>query len=112
VIKPATISSGGLGRAIPGDKLDFYQDFNQERMELEIFPNPTEDQVLVRAPEPITQITLLDLQGRIVQEMILEKSLTNYKFDLGSQPDGLFILKVQSAEGSTFLGKVSKNASN
>ncbi len=112
VIKPATISSGGEGRTIPGDKLEFYQDFNQERMELEIFPNPTEDQVWLRAPEPITQITLLDLQGRIVKEMILERSLTNYKFDLGSQPDGLFILKVQSAEGSTFLGKVSKNASN
>ena len=61
----------------------------------EVFPNPSEGMYTIRFTENGNyKIKVVDLTGRTVKEM--ESHKKEFTFDLTSEPNGTFILKVES----------------
>lgn len=67
----------------------------------ELFPNPTPGQfsVILKEHDAKTKshATLITLSGTIIEEKDLTSAQTS--FDLSSQPDGIFVLEIDSPEG-------------
>ena len=66
-----------------------------------LYPNPTTGEVFVRglAHEPVTAVTVIDAQGRVVSRLN-RSSLLNNKgaVDLSAYADGIYTIQVTSAE--------------
>ncbi len=66
---------------------------------LQIYPNPTDGKITVERPEnwSKTQLTLRDLNGKILQRFDL-KDVKKHELDLGSFASGMYILQWKSSE--------------
>ena len=64
-----------------------------EGISIEVFPNPTEDQLNIQAKEPIQSISLIDIQGRTI---VLETQFNqrNWSGDLGQFSRGTYWLRL------------------
>jgi hypothetical protein len=69
-------------------------------VEVDIYPNPTSDKVIVDAAD-LMYVVVLDLNGRAV--------MTSYQsiVDLSDQPTGIYMLRIVTSDG-TVLRKVVK----
>lgn len=66
---------------------------------VEVFPNPTKDEVFLQIDHPkngALQLELTDLSGRIIQSRLIEKTNTKqqFQFSLNALPTGLYFLKL------------------
>ncbi len=68
--------------------------------QLRVFPNPANEQIMLQldgwANEPI-RISLIDAQGRVLQNWQETTTSTALELTLGQQPAGLYLLQVQGA---------------
>lgn len=68
--------------------------------EINLYPNPSNDQVTIDSPVAITQLSLLNYSGQVLfeQNLVAEKSAT---VDIKEYPSGIYFIKVRTLEGTT-----------
>ena len=71
---------------------------------IKVFPNPASDIVNIVVSEPIRQIMLYDVDGRIVKSIKIGAS-TSTSIDIGDCPQGVYILKISTMSGES-VGKI------
>ena len=83
-----------------------------EKLELkiEIFPNPTSGKVTVTSPEPLVAATLTDLMGRCEEVRLIPKGSIQYSIDFTSRPQGVYLLKLTTADGRQHTLKLLKQS--
>lgn len=71
--------------------------FEVER--IKVFPNPTQNTLNINAPFASYQITILNIQGQVLQKEFLENS--SFKFDISNLKAGYYLLelKTQTSNG-------------
>lgn len=80
------------------------------RQSLQVYPNPTTDQFQISLPAntEANELQLLDITGRIIQQWSLSKQATSKQiFDIRHQADGIYLLRLESTEGS-YQGRIQK----
>jgi hypothetical protein len=73
---------------------------NDGRVSISIFPNPCTHQLTIRADDPI-QITLLDLSGRVL-ENITSISETNL-IEMGNYSPGVYLIRTIGCKGTEYF---------
>ncbi len=66
---------------------------------INIFPNPTNSIINVNSKNTITSLELYDVQGRLLETSIENKSSTT--IDISSKQNGIYFLKITSEKGSS-----------
>lgn len=98
------VESFTVGFALEVDKVITQNKIN-------VFPNPFTGEFwldLELVNSPTAQVTVYDLNGRLVMnETISQQAYTAHKIDLSQQQKGIYILKIQSADG-VFTQKLIK----
>lgn len=74
-----------------------------ELSQVKVFPNPTSRYVRIDSEVPVIGLQLISFEGKIVRRFESETVL-----DIGSLPDGVYILKVKLANGKTETKKIIK----
>ena len=70
------------------------------------YPNPVTDKLLIGSKEVITSIKVTDLTGRSLLELSNPKP--DQEFNLKSYPAGIYLIKVETANGKTQALKIIK----
>jgi hypothetical protein len=71
---------------------------------LDIFPNPAQGRIVLNAPEPLTEILLLDAVGRVVQRMA-PPSIRPVEVDVSVLPAGSYLVHAIGRAGM-YRGRV------
>lgn len=66
-----------------------------EQSALRIFPNPASGNVQIESQEPIKQLEVISLEGKIIR--ILQPHTTGYQLDLSGIKSGLYLLRIQTS---------------
>ncbi len=72
----------------------------EERLNLNIYPNPATDQIQIRGDfqsQVIQSLTIHDIQGRVVIQK--QNHPSSKPIDVSSLPSGMFLLRVESESG-------------
>ena len=69
---------------------------------ISLFPNPTNGQLTVFNENnmDIETITVIDINGRIIQELVVEESSININFSIANIAQGIYFVKIQTDEAS------------
>ena len=78
-----------------------------EAANFEIYPNPASEIINVRSAVAMTEIRVLDINGRNVMNVALNGESVS-KVDVSELNAGIYMLEIRTAEGSSFR-KVSIN---
>ena len=70
---------------------------------LEIFPNPAQDRVTVKANAPIQSIELLDLSGRIAKVVQRSASSQIASISVSACQPGTYFLRVTTVENDVYV---------
>lgn len=75
-----------------------------DREGIVVYPNPAHNSLIVKSPADnvtVENIALLDLVGKERLAAENKQKLKSFNVDVSSVPDGLYLLKIQTDEGST-----------
>jgi hypothetical protein len=72
------------------------------KTKISIFPNPTKGEINIKTDKKIKSSTILDMSGKSVMNTSSEK------VDISSLPKGIYLIKVEFADGSSATEKVIK----
>lgn len=64
---------------------------------LDVFPNPTQQKVQIKAGQKLKSAALFDAQGRLLHTVII--NATSAEMDLAGHPTGMYLLKISSEKG-------------
>jgi hypothetical protein len=98
----ASTYSAFTGRDLtPGDFVEIYPvsiNENEPQNTIEVYPNPTSEELTINNKNNlwIEQITIVDLQGRIVLKKAIDNSNFKIKLDISKQAKGIYTLQIQS----------------
>jgi hypothetical protein len=83
----------------PTETVNFLSNNNFENAtgNLELFPNPTMGKVELKNNQAIKRVEIFNNVGRLIK---IIKDIPNSQIDLSEFDDGLYLLKVESQEGS------------
>lgn len=85
-----------------GDQHDLgIRDLNFSVNEMRIFayPNPTQDIVTLSFPAQIyRRLVLTDLNGKILQKVLIKSNATSIAIDLSDYPNGIYFVKLEGSE--------------
>ena len=70
------------------------------------YPNPTSGKIHITLPENATCCQILNLTGNVVEKTVVSRA--RFELDLSYLPSGVYLIKVQMADGKTAYGKVVK----
>ena len=71
------------------------EEIQHESLEIKVFPNPTSDYLQISAPQQISSVVLVDMQGKVV----LKFKDNSSKLDLRSLSSGVYFTRIQLASG-------------
>ena len=74
--------------------------------ELNLFPNPAHDQLMIHSSQNLQNIYVLDVMG--IQRLEVESLNKDYSLDISSLEKGMYIVKVQMENGSFVQRKIVK----
>lgn len=79
-----------------------------ESVTLTLFPNPTSDQVYLQGNNlNIRSVSVYSISGQLIQSESYQQSAEQYSISLKTLPQGMYLLKFQTSEG-TFTRRVMK----
>lgn len=84
---------------------------NDRPLTVKAVPNPTTATTQLSFLRPVTgnvELQLIDAVGRIVKRATIENGATSYLLDLGSQPAGLYHIKLTGNDTESFLKLIKK----
>ena len=105
--------NGGVNVAtVPADcKIDTTSAFGEpEPLAVSLYPNPARNMVVLDLPEAASgslQLMLSDASGRVVLQRQLPAAAQRHGFDVQALPAGLYLVRVQDAEGRAFTGRLA-----
>jgi hypothetical protein len=77
--------------------------------QLQIFPNPTENTLNLKlSNQPIQEIVVFDLQGRVIFQENKSCTSNNSQIDVSDFSNGIYIVQVMSAQGIVSSSKFIK----
>ena len=79
------------------------KDVSNIKNALSVHPNPTKGEINIRTDKKIKSSTVIDLSGKVLLQTSSEK------VDISSFTKGIYLLKVEFADGSTKTEKIIKN---
>lgn len=81
-----------------------------ERVHIESYPNPTNGLYYIKAnnDEQIEQVSIYQLNSQLIGSYYLEGA-SEYKVDIRNQPNGVYLIKVQTNSYTTVLKTVKSN---
>ncbi|MEO9476519.1 MAG: T9SS type A sorting domain-containing protein [Cyclobacteriaceae bacterium] len=82
--------------------------FDDQDLELSVFPNPAADRIQIEFKRPIEQLTIYNLMGRV---MCQKEKFGSQSLDVSDWPSGSYMLKI-TTEDRTFVKKVIIHSSN
>ena len=65
-----------------------------------IFPNPANDKLVIQAKFPIDQITILDINGKLLKSSVLSNSKKECELNVSELSQGIYFLKIQTNSGT------------
>ncbi len=80
-------------------------DFKTERGGLHLFPSPAQDRLNVALPAPAEQeseLWLLNVQGRILQRMVIPQGGTQGAFEVAALPEGVYFVRMSTGDVRSF----------
>lgn len=66
---------------------------------ISIYPNPTKDILKIKSKSPIDNISVFDINGRVIRSKSLSNSQTEYQLNVSDLYQGIYFVKIQ-----TYLG--------
>jgi hypothetical protein len=72
---------------------------------ISIYPNPVKDVVTIRSASQIQSIQLYDVQGRLLQTMVVDSN--DYPFNLSERTTGVYFVKI-TTDGGVKIEKIIK----
>ena len=88
-----------------GDDLTKIDKFT-ENQNIAIYPNPTSGKIHIALSENVTHCQIMDLMGNVLKEASPSNSV--FDLDLSGLPSGMYLVKVQFADGKIAFKKVVK----
>ena len=88
-----------------GDDLTKTKEF-AENQNIAIYPNPTSDKIHIVVSENACRCQIMGLTGNVLQE--ITPSSPDFDLDLSGLPSGMYLVKVQFADGKMAFKKVVK----
>jgi|GEM_PF-3180596 hypothetical protein len=82
-------------------------DFAAAAIAINWYPNPTHDRVTLTSSSALQSITLISLDGRILQTA--EGFTSGQSIDLSRYPFGIYFLIIRTADGQTQTAKIERN---
>jgi sugar lactone lactonase YvrE len=78
--------------------------------QLSIFPNPTSDNFTIQNPkgDHLTEIQILNMNGKLVQDLKIENSSAEIKIDVADLPVGIYFISAISTGKNKYSGKFVK----
>jgi extracellular elastinolytic metalloproteinase len=82
---------------------------NELESSVRIFPNPTSGQVTLfnDSNMDINNITILDINGRIIKQITMDSTTTNINFSLVSLAQGMYFVKIEN-ETTSIVKRILK----
>ena len=77
----------------------------KQNQSFQVYPNPTNDFILIDSSFPIAKIKLVDIKGRIVLFWNKEREA----YDLSILENGIYFIKIFSENGVLYVRKIVKN---
>lgn len=77
-----------------------------ENQNIALYPNPTSDKIHIALSEYAIHCQMMDLMGNVLQET--SPSSPDFEIDLSGLPSGLYLVKLQFADGRMAFRKVVK----
>ena len=65
--------------------------------DVSIFPNPTDNEFSIESTIEISEITVLDIVGRKIMQVVPTSAITNLQ--LGNYANGVYIIQIMTAQG-------------
>jgi hypothetical protein len=72
-------------------------------MNLKVYPNPTTQLIMVESSEPISQILITDMQGRVAIPATNTKTI-----DVRNLPKGIYLIQITASDGHIALSRFVK----
>lgn len=69
-------------------------DSENSKNEIKIVPNPVKDFVMIKAEEPIKNVKIIDVLGRVIYNQDCDNELM--KIDLSAHPSGNYIVTIKT----------------
>lgn len=84
------------------------EDFNTQENSILVYPNPTQNKVVVTATNTLNRIELFDLRGRkVLQQNNINK--TNSSFEIGHLETAVYLLHIYTNDNKFILKKIIKS---
>ncbi len=64
-----------------------------------MFPNPAKDKLIIQAKFPIHQITVLDINGKLLKSPVLSNSKKEFELNVSDLSQGMYFVKIQTELG-------------
>ena len=80
--------------------------FTNKNIELEVSPNPANDEVRIKSSVCILSVEILDMQGRKIMSNLLKSS--SGRLVLSSLPTGVFMMRVLTEQGIAYTKLIHK----
>ena len=80
---------------------------NESNSTLSIYPNPTKNQFYVNSEKGISELTVSNVQGQVIQ-VVKALNSTQVSVDINHLPAGSYIVTVQQTDGGKVIRKVLK----
>jgi CubicO group peptidase (beta-lactamase class C family) len=77
--------------------------------QLRIFPNPGYDLLNIESDRPILKVEIYDINGKLMKTERVQS--TKLFISISELPGGLFLIKAAFADGTSWTGRLLKNAS-
>ncbi len=97
------------GYGIPNAKRIVTSIDSQNLNELNVFPNPFDNQISIRSISEIEEIVIMDLNGRTVYQIQKPRNTQNLSIDSSPWNDGVYLFRIVSGDGTVIIRKLIKN---
>lgn len=76
--------------------------------QLILYPNPTTNELNIKNNSPIEEITIIDINGRILKKLDLDSQVLSIKIEVENLTDGIYFIKIKSNQVETIRKMIKK----
>ncbi len=67
-----------------------------QRGEFNLYPNPASNSITLTSNTTINQITIVDINGRVMHTIIISEQKSQHSIEVGSLLSGIYFIELQS----------------
>lgn len=73
-----------------------------------VYPNPVSDRLVINSPAPIQQISVIDLNGRVLQTFRFDSNSNTVRVDLSGLQTGIYFIQTETTTAGASMAKILK----